>query len=131
MRIFIFKSAGKKELRAFAADEAGSALPEKHRPWTVTGTISPQGVQRHRMSRKTVEGAIATHGFQLWRLTKVDAGFFFQAEDGIRDRRAQCTSIRLDKSSSCSRVGCNQRRKAATKYVESDLPRTAIPRIRS
>jgi hypothetical protein len=33
MRIYIFKSDGKRELRAFAGDIAGSKLPEQFRPW--------------------------------------------------------------------------------------------------
>ena len=39
MRIYIFKSETRKELRAFAADLAGSKLPQNHGPWTATGAI--------------------------------------------------------------------------------------------
>lgn len=46
MRLYIFKSDAKSELRAFAADLTGSKLPDQFRPWH----------------------AIETHGFQLWRM---------------------------------------------------------------
>jgi len=70
MRIFIFKSEGKPALRAFAGDEAGSELPQNHGPWTVTGVIGPHASPPHGIARKTVEQAIAAHGFQMWRLAK-------------------------------------------------------------
>jgi hypothetical protein len=37
MRIYIFKSETRKELRAFAGDPMGSKLPQNHGPWTVMG----------------------------------------------------------------------------------------------
>jgi hypothetical protein len=70
MRIFIFKSEARAALRAFAGDESGSALPENHGPWTVTGVVGSQAVPPHGIARKTIEQAIATHGFQMWRFTK-------------------------------------------------------------
>lgn len=70
MRIFIFKSEAKNALHAFAGDESGSALPPNHGPWTVTGVIGPKAVPPHGIARETVEQAIATHGFQMWRLAK-------------------------------------------------------------
>jgi hypothetical protein len=70
MRIYIFKSDSKPDLRAFAGDVVGSTLPENHGPWTVTGIIGPTSPPPHNISRMTLEEAIGTKGFQLWRFTK-------------------------------------------------------------
>jgi len=70
MRIYIFKSDTKPDLRAFAADEIGSMLPENHGPWTATGIIGPTSLPPHNISRQTIEAAIGTTGFQLWRFVK-------------------------------------------------------------
>jgi hypothetical protein len=70
MRIYIFKSDSKPDLRAFAGDVVGSTLPENHGPWTVTGIIGPTSPPPHKISRLTLEEAIGTKGFQLWRFTK-------------------------------------------------------------
>ena len=40
MNIYIFKSEGKSELRAFAGDVAGSKLPDQFRPWQAVGVVS-------------------------------------------------------------------------------------------
>ena len=42
MRIYIFKSETRKELRAFAGDPGDSKLPSPHGPWTVTGVVAPE-----------------------------------------------------------------------------------------
>ena len=68
MRIYIFKSETRKELRAFAGDPAGSKLPKQHGPWTVTGVVRAEGNPPHRFSRVAIEQAINGEGFQLWRL---------------------------------------------------------------
>jgi hypothetical protein len=68
MRIYIFKSETTKDLRAFAADEGGSKLPESHAPWTVTGVVPAKARPPHNLPRETIEEAIETDGFQLWRL---------------------------------------------------------------
>ncbi len=60
MRIYIFKSETRKELRAFAADLAGSRLPQNHGPWAPP----------HNFSRAAIEEAIDAEGFQLWRMIK-------------------------------------------------------------
>ena len=76
MRIFMFKSAAKNELRAFAGDSAGSKLPQKHGPWHATGVIRPEKEPPHGLSRSSVEKAIESDGFQLYRVktkSKVDA----------------------------------------------------------
>jgi hypothetical protein len=70
MRIYIFKSDTKPDLRAFAGDVVGSTLPENHGPWTVTGIIGPSSPPPHNISRSVLEEAIGTRGFQLWRFTK-------------------------------------------------------------
>jgi len=74
MRIYVFKSETTKELRAFAGDATGTKLPENHAPWTVTGVIAADKAPPHNLSRKTIEGAIETEGFQLWRLSKKVVG---------------------------------------------------------
>jgi hypothetical protein len=69
MRIYIFKSETRKELRAFAGDPAGSKLPQRHGPWTVTGVVRSERNPPHKFSRVAIERAINGEGFQLWRLT--------------------------------------------------------------
>ncbi len=68
MRLYIFKSDAKSELRAFAADLAGSKLPDQFRPWHAIGIVGPGKDPPHRLSRQDIERAIETHGFQLWRM---------------------------------------------------------------
>ena len=71
MRIYIFKSEKRPAgLCAFAADLVGSKLPESHGPWTVTGVVPDDKDPPHKLSRETIEEAIETEGFQLWRLSK-------------------------------------------------------------
>lgn len=74
MRIFMFKSEGKSDLRAFAGDSAGSKLPRQHGPWHAVGVIRPEKDPPHNFSRDAIEKAIETTGFQLWRVKpKADA----------------------------------------------------------
>jgi hypothetical protein len=68
MRIFIFKSEAKEELRAFAADAEGSRLPDQFRPWHAVGVVAPDKEPPHRFARADIENAIKEHGFQLWRM---------------------------------------------------------------
>jgi hypothetical protein len=68
MRLYVFKSDAKGELRAFAGDIAGSRLPEQFRPWHVVGAVAPGAAPPHGLSREGIEKAIDAHGFQLWRL---------------------------------------------------------------
>jgi hypothetical protein len=70
MRIYIFKSESRPDLRAFAGDVVGSMLPENHGPWTATGIIGANSPPPHNISRLTIEEAIGTKGFQLWRFAK-------------------------------------------------------------
>ncbi len=68
MRIYIFKSESRRDLRAFAGDPTGSKLPRKHGPWTATGIVRPGKAPPHKLSREAIEQAIGAEGFQLWRL---------------------------------------------------------------
>jgi len=70
VRIYIFKSETRKELRAFASDPAGAKLPKQHGPWTVTGIIGPESAPPHKMSREAIEKALTAEGFQMWRMKK-------------------------------------------------------------
>jgi len=70
MRIYIFKSETRNELRAFAGDPGGSKLPKQHGPWTATGIISSERAPPFNFSRATIESAIKAVGFQLWRPSK-------------------------------------------------------------
>jgi hypothetical protein len=70
MRIYIFKSETRRELRAFAGDPAGSKLPQQHGPWTAVGVVQAGNAPPHNLSRAAIQGAIETAGFQLWRLGK-------------------------------------------------------------
>ncbi|HZN28214.1 MAG TPA: hypothetical protein VFB68_03500 [Xanthobacteraceae bacterium] len=70
MRIYIFKSETRSDLRAFAGDLMGSKLPESHGPWTATGAIGPDKAPPHNFSRDAIESAIGGAGFQLWRVSK-------------------------------------------------------------
>jgi hypothetical protein len=65
MRIYIFKSETRKELRNLAGDPAGSKLPQNHGPWTVTGVVGPDKAPPHNFSRDAIEEAIDVEGFQL------------------------------------------------------------------
>ena len=68
MRLYIFKSETKSDLRAFSGDPAGSKLPDQFRPWRAVGAIGPEGVPPYNLSREKIERAVEDCGFQLWRL---------------------------------------------------------------
>jgi hypothetical protein len=68
MRLYIFKSDAKSELRAFAADVTGNKLPDQFRPWHAIGIVGSDKDPPHGLSRIEIERAIDTHGFQLWRM---------------------------------------------------------------
>ncbi len=72
MRIFIFKSEPRPDLRAFGGDLAGSQLPPQFRPWRAIGAIAPDRDPPHKLSREVIETAIKDQGFQLWRMSKKD-----------------------------------------------------------
>jgi len=69
VRIYIFKSE-KNNLQAFANDPGGAKLPKQHGPWTVVGIVAPGNDPPHKISRVTVEKAIESEGFQLWRISQ-------------------------------------------------------------
>lgn len=68
MRLFIFASNANTGLRAFAGDAAGRKLPDQFSPWRQIGAVRPESAPPYNLSRDTIEMAINTHGFQLWRL---------------------------------------------------------------
>jgi hypothetical protein len=72
MRLFIFKSEPKPELRAFGGDLTGSQLPKQFGPWHAIGAVAPDRNPPHELSREVIETAIKTQGFQLWRMSKKD-----------------------------------------------------------
>jgi hypothetical protein len=72
MRLFIFKSEPKPELRAFGGDLTGSQLPKQFGPWHAIGAVAPDRDPPHELSREVIETAIKTQGFQLWRMSKKD-----------------------------------------------------------
>lgn len=72
MRIFIFKSEARPDLRAFGSDLAGSRLPKQFSPWHAVGAVAPDRDPPHDLSREVIETAINDRGFQLWRMSKKD-----------------------------------------------------------
>jgi hypothetical protein len=75
MRIYIFRSEAKRELRAFAGDAAGSKLPDRFRPWRAVGVVGSEKEPPHNLPREQIEAAIESQGFQLWRMKpKVTSG---------------------------------------------------------
>jgi hypothetical protein len=73
MQIYMFTSQSAPNLRAFAGDESGSKLPERHGPWNADGSIRSGEHPPHRFSRAKIEQAIKFDGFQLWRMKPEDA----------------------------------------------------------
>lgn len=72
MRLFIFKSEPRPDLRAFGADLVGSQLPKQFAPWRAIGAVAPTGALPHKLSRDLIEAAVKTQGFQLWRMKQKD-----------------------------------------------------------
>jgi hypothetical protein len=66
--VFRFTSGSKPALFAFAGDRPGSSLPDKYGPWIADGIIRPTEAMPHKLDRETVEQAIKTQGYQLWRM---------------------------------------------------------------
>jgi len=67
MRLYMFASRIKPDLRAFAGEVSGEGLPEKYAPWDAKGVVGPEGAPPHGFSRATIEQAINSQGYQLWR----------------------------------------------------------------
>ncbi len=70
MRLFIFRSQKRPDLRAFTGDDTGSKLPEKHGPWDATGVVRADKDPPHGFPRAAIEASIAARGFQLWQLNR-------------------------------------------------------------
>jgi hypothetical protein len=68
MRIFIFKSAARSGLRAFAGEAGGQKLPSNLGPWHAIGVIREDKTPPFNVSRDTIEQAIAGQGFQLFKV---------------------------------------------------------------
>jgi hypothetical protein len=68
MRLFIFESDASAGLRAFAGDAGGRDLPNQFRPWREIGVVRTGSAPPFNLSRDTIETAIGSHGFQLWRI---------------------------------------------------------------
>jgi hypothetical protein len=58
MRIFIFKSEVKPDLRAFGGDLAGIKLPGQFKPWRAVGAIAPNQDPPYKIARDAIEKAI-------------------------------------------------------------------------
>lgn len=70
MRIFIFKSESSRGLGAFTGDADSRLLPSRLGPWHSVGVIRPEKAPPYNFSRASIEQAIASNGFQLFRLKK-------------------------------------------------------------
>jgi hypothetical protein len=70
MRIFIFKSEAKTDLRAFGGDR--SQLPSQFKPWRAVGAVAPHQQPPYNLPRDVIERAIKDQGFQLFRLSKAE-----------------------------------------------------------
>jgi hypothetical protein len=68
MKLYIFKSDTKRELRAFVRDVAGDSLPIQFRPWHAIGVVGTDKAPPHNLSRADIEKGISERGFQLWRV---------------------------------------------------------------
>jgi hypothetical protein len=68
MRIYVFTSKSKKNLRAFTDDTTGGKLPQQFGPWRANGMIAAKEEFPYRFARDQIEKSIADSGFQLWRL---------------------------------------------------------------
>jgi len=65
MRIFIFKSETRSDLRAFGDDLGGSGLPKQFRPWHAVGAIAPDRDPPHELSREVIEPPSRVTGFNF------------------------------------------------------------------
>ncbi len=70
LRIYIFNSEPTEGLHAFAGDPGGNELPKHHGPWNAVGIIPEERMPPYKLSRDTIEEAIGSVGFQLWRFNK-------------------------------------------------------------
>ena len=68
MKFYIFESEANHGLRAFSDDPGGQKLPGQFRPWHAIGVVPPEVAPPHNFKRDAIENAIASAGYQLWRL---------------------------------------------------------------
>jgi len=68
MKLYIFRSETKTELRAFCADGGGMKLPDRFKPWRAIGVVRPGTAPPHNLPRTEIEKSIESQGFQLWRM---------------------------------------------------------------
>jgi hypothetical protein len=73
MKLFMFKSEGNGELRAFTADAGGEQLPARHGPWTAVGVVREDKDPPYNMSRDLIGKSITDQGFQLYKVKKKTA----------------------------------------------------------
>ena len=67
MKLYIFKSETRKDLRAFGGDSTGGRLPDHLGPWRAIGAVTEGKAPPHSLPRAKVEKSIEEQGFQLWR----------------------------------------------------------------
>ena len=68
MKLYIFRSETRSDLRAFSGDSSGAKLPDRFKPWRAIGVVHPDRAPPHNFPRAAIERSIADNGFQLWRL---------------------------------------------------------------
>jgi hypothetical protein len=68
MRIYVFTSKTRKNLRAFTDDVSGAKLPQQLGPWRANGAIAADEKSPYRLARNQIEKSINDAGFQLWRV---------------------------------------------------------------
>ena len=70
--IHTFASTNGSGLHAFTDDAEGRRLPVRHGPWKHTSRVPAGRDLPHGIDRGTVETAIESHGFQMWRPRKTE-----------------------------------------------------------
>ena len=68
MKLYMFKSETRKDLRGFAGDSTGAGMPAHLGPWRAVGVVTEGKAPPHKLSRDKIEKSIEEQGFQLWRL---------------------------------------------------------------
>ena len=68
MKLYIFKSETRDNLRAFCSDAKGGRLPAHLGPWRAIGVVRPERAPPHNLPRPEIEKSIEAQGFLLWRL---------------------------------------------------------------
>jgi hypothetical protein len=71
--IYSFQSSTQPGLCAFAGDAEGTRLPDRLGPWVAIGSVGAGEAIPHALDRDTIEDAIGTAGFQLWRMKRTAA----------------------------------------------------------